>query len=49
MLEMLKGYKPVEFDDFVKYFKIKIKLEITMEIIENSLKRKKSLGSFIIE
>ena len=49
MLEMLKGYKPVEFDDFVKYFKIKIKLEITMEIIENSLKREKSLGSFIIE
>ncbi len=49
MLEMLKEYKPVEFDDLVRYFKIKIKLEVAMEIIENSLKRKKTLGSFIIE
>lgn len=48
-LEILNEYKPVEFEDFNKYFKTQIKLEIAMEIINHSLNRKETLGSFIIE
>ena len=49
LIQMLNEYRQVEFEDFNRYFKTKIKLEVAMEIIGNSLKRKETSGSFIIE
>jgi fumarate reductase (CoM/CoB) subunit A len=49
LIEVLKEYRPTEFGDFNRYFKVKIKLEVAMEVIKASLGRKESLGSFIIK
>ncbi|MDY6822144.1 MAG: FAD-binding protein, partial [Deferribacterota bacterium] len=45
----LEEFKPVEFKDFIKYFEMKIRLFVVLQIIEFSLRRESTLGSFIVE
>lgn len=45
----LEEFKPAEFKDFIKYFEMKIKLSVALQIIDASLKREKTLGAFIVE
>ncbi|MDY6822158.1 MAG: hypothetical protein SVN78_11130, partial [Deferribacterota bacterium] len=45
----LEDFRPVEFRDFIKYFEMKIRLFVVLQIIDASLKREKTLGAFVIE